>query len=500
MLALGASSPASAQIVYIDDPLTASPTGGVGAGVRAGSAGGSFGPGGWTTTGDTDTVWWVIPATLPRGRFEVSATGLAIESSLRGQEHDLFGIYGPTDRAEPVNYNPWYRNNEFKILVRIFGDLNRCDGCQAVGASKLELALCPALDPRGYVETMCPASCVAAGYDFWQAYLGPRGRGEMLPWDAATEYRFVITWEPGVMTYTRGGPEGSSSLTFPGTYAPRELVVRIGPPSSERGPDTAMPRGVTYRNVRVEGEPGAATPSCDSTFVPPDAGMPPGCGDPPITAVSLDPTDGRGAGAVFRSVYRHCDGASSFRIAQLWVGSAVDVGVPHIGLGYEGGRFFIDDGTESCAPGEAIGLAGTHGTLDCARSMASVVGDDLTIDWALSFNTGTFAGTHGVFFDAKGGAGMPEPRLDWTRMGTFTVDGTPVRDGGPRMDAGGGRRDAGRGGSGGPVESGCACRVAGTPGNAAGGFALAALALLGLARRISRGCSSRQSARRRRGC
>ncbi|MDP3278266.1 MAG: DNRLRE domain-containing protein [Deltaproteobacteria bacterium] len=270
-LVLSPSAALAQPITYVNDRLTAAPTAGAAPRVTAGSRGGTFGPNGWTTTGPTDTIWWSIPATLPRGRFEVSATGLSIAASLTGQEHDLIGIYGQTDRAEPVAYNPWYRNNEFKFIVRVFGALNTCSGCQAVGSSKLELALCPALSPLGYTETTCPASCVAAGYDFWQAYLGPRGRGEPLSWDAATTYRFVITWEPGRATYSRGGPEGTESLTFPGEYAPRELRVRIGPPSSERGPDVAMPRNVTFSNAIVQGEPGAATPSCN---VPVDSGIP----------------------------------------------------------------------------------------------------------------------------------------------------------------------------------------------------------------------------------
>jgi MYXO-CTERM domain-containing protein len=479
------ASLAAAQVTYIDDPLTASPTGGAVAGVTAGSSGGSFGPEGWTTTGDTDTVWWVIPATIPRGRLEVSATGLSIATSLRGQEHDLFGIYGPVLREEPVPYNPWFRNNEFKILVRIFGDLNRCDGCQAVGASKLELALCPALTAEGYTETACPAACVAAGYDFWQAYLGPAGRGEELPWDAATEYRFVITWEPGLMTYSRGGPEGSSSLTYPGTYAPSELRVRIGPPSSERGPDTAMPRGVTFRNVRFVGETGAATPSCDLPVTMPDAGVTAACVDPMITATSLSPVDGRGASQVFHAVYDHCAGAAAFRIAQLWVGASVEPAVPHVAASFEAGRFFLEGTDASCAPGEATVLTGTNGTLDCARSTATPAGEELTVDWALSFDVATLAGAQGVFFDAKGTA-VPEPRLGWTRMGTFTVEAASMMDAGREtMDAGGDAGAARRP----SVMGGCGCS-AGAPSRGLPWVAVVGLAVLfrrRRAQRISRG-------------
>ncbi len=273
-----------AQVTYVRDPLTSAPTAGAAPGVVAGARGGSFGTAGWTTTGDQDTIWFSIPAAIPRGRVEFNAVGLGIMTSLRGQEHDILAIYGATDRAEPVMYNPWYRNNQFKVLVRIFGAMNSCSGCQAVGASKLELAFCPA-GGVGYNEGACPGSCVAAGYDFWQAYLG-RGRDDGVAWDPAVNYRFVVGWEPGRMSYTRG-VEGTSTLTFPGTYAPAALRVRIGSPSSERGPDTAMPRGVTFSNLLVVGEPGAATPSCTGTPMV-DAGPPPPDVDPPPMGTVID--------------------------------------------------------------------------------------------------------------------------------------------------------------------------------------------------------------------
>ena len=36
-------------------------------------------------------------------------------------------------------------------------------------------------------------------------------------------------------------------------------------------------------------------------------------------------------------------------------------------------------------------------------------------------DTATFAGTHGLWVDAKGGTGDPEPRLGWTELGSYTV-------------------------------------------------------------------------------
>ncbi len=502
---------AFAQTTYVSDPLSSPPSGGAAPGVTAGTRGGSFGAGGWTTTGATDTVWWVIPATIPRGRFEVTATGLSTATSLVGQEHDLVAIYGPTDRAEPISYIPWYRNNEFKVFVRVFGALNTCAGCQAVGSSKLELALCPALSPLGYVETMCPAACVAAGFSFWQAYLGPRGRGEPLPWDAATPYRFVITWEPGRMTYTRGGPEGASSLTFPGTYAPRELHVRIGPPSSERGPDTAMPRGVTFSNVLVQGDPGAGTPSCSGTTPPPDASAP----------ADATPADTGSATSVIESpviedvtvtmlapttVYPDVRDLAVEVESEVYLKFRVD-SVPGRVVRAE---ILLRSAASPSAEGSgasafrAAGTGWSETTLTWSarpgrtgERLARVTGVQSDMDYVLDVTpaitgAGTYAfalvtepgDTNGVHFDSKEVTPARGPRL------RLTVDTTP-----PPVDAGtadaaadagmdvtmpprdgsvdGGRADSGRGS---PVEGGCSCRSAGP---ARGSSAIVMLAIAG---------------------
>jgi hypothetical protein len=142
---------------------------------------------------------------------------------------------------------------------------------------------------------------------------------------------------------------------------------------------------------------------------------------------------------VFRATYRHCLGASAFRIVQIFVGERVAASVPAVHVGFEGGRFGLD--ADSCAAGEARVLRGPYGSLDCAGSRGIAQGNDLVVEWALAFDPSTFAGERRVFFDAKGGPGDPEPRLGWTEMGRFTVVSTP--DAGP-PDAGvASRSDAG---------------------------------------------------------
>jgi hypothetical protein len=68
-------------------------------------------------------------------------------------------------------------------------------------------------------------------------------------------------------------------------------------------------------------------------------------------------------------------------------------------------------------------------------SSVMLAGDEATVRWAIEFDATAFAGSHGVFFDAKGGTGDPEPRLEWTQMGTFDVQPGAAESGGDTTTA-----------------------------------------------------------------
>jgi len=182
-------------------------------------------------------------------------------ANLLDEEHDFLVWYGETDAAEPVGYMPWFRNNSFKGQLRIFGK----NGGRPQGASKLELALCPGGSP-GYFDT-CPDACKDSSiYTF--AYMGG-GAPVAIPWDASTSYRIVVQWKPGVIAWSRG-VESEMTATFPGTYAPKALRVRLGSPRHVAGSVNTMPLGIVFKDLKVVGEPGTPTPVCGS--VAPDAG------------------------------------------------------------------------------------------------------------------------------------------------------------------------------------------------------------------------------------
>lgn len=399
---LVSSQATAAETIYVNDPLTAPPKGAIDS-VLVGSKGGTFGPDGWTTTGDDDAIWFVIPATLPNARVEVNVKGIS-DANLNGEEHDIIVTYGDTDRMEPVEYMPAYRNNNFKTNLRIFGSASPGAGGRPGGSNKLELRLCPSGFP-GYSDS-CPPGCPDV---FEVGYLG--GKPESIPWDPSQNYRMKIWWSPGSIKYTRG-VEPEVSIGYPGTLAPKALRVRIGSPRHGVGSVNRMPRGLTFSNVLIAGEPGVATPVCGGT-VAPDAGS----SDAPAACISADPLQMLDGG-IARATYRHCAGAASLRIAQFWLGDAVDPVVPNISGAYEAGNLVVGD--QSCKPGEAKVLSTAHGSLDCARTVVKSDGDKLTIDWALTPDAKGLGFMPRPFFvDAKGGTATPEPRLGWTKVGTY---------------------------------------------------------------------------------
>jgi hypothetical protein len=254
LVAIACTASNASAATYIDDPLTASSFAG------RGSMGGSFDAAGWTTSGPTDAVWYEIPDALPTGALAIDVSGVSVGGSLSGADHDLLAIYqAPTGKAEPIDYSPWFRNNDFKAFLRIFGSAEPGRG----GAMKLELALCPRGEPW-YHDDACPASCDKGGL----AYAG--GSPTDIGWDATKTYRLGIAWGSGNATISRDGVV-LATLPYAGTYAPKPVRVRIGSPRHGISDVAFMPKGLTFKNLLVTGEPGTMTPACG--VVETDAGV-----------------------------------------------------------------------------------------------------------------------------------------------------------------------------------------------------------------------------------
>lgn len=142
-----------------------------------------------------------------------------------------------------------------------------------------------------------------------------------------------------------------------------------------------------------------------------------------LWAAGLTPSSGYGCGATFEVGYGHSQGPETFRIVQLWIGAEVAPGFPAIQATLEHGVFQF--AAQHCLPGEDKVLVGPYGSLDCAASSTFDLGDERWVHFAITIHTDTFSGEMGVFLDAKGGEGDPEPRLGWTEMGDFHAVNQP---------------------------------------------------------------------------
>ncbi|MFO0597797.1 MAG: DNRLRE domain-containing protein [Myxococcaceae bacterium] len=258
------SSALSFAVDYVNDPLTASSMAG------RGSRGGSFGPTGWTVSAEDDTFWYEIDEALPTARVEFTITGLSIGpgGSLSGADHDILTVYqAPTGMPEPIAYAPYFRSNDFKAFIRIFG--NQESGRE--GAMKLELAACPRGSPWFHDEA-CPAGCEISGIGY------ANGRATDVGWNAASSYRMAVEWGGGGFRVYRDGAL-IGTVPISGDYAPRPLRIRFGGPRHQGVyPGIAMmPLGITIKDVVVTGTPGTMTPQCGA--MPPTGGgggsMPP---------------------------------------------------------------------------------------------------------------------------------------------------------------------------------------------------------------------------------
>ncbi|MBI5534477.1 MAG: hypothetical protein HY898_17260 [Deltaproteobacteria bacterium] len=451
--------------------------------------GGSVGADGFTTTAATDAIVWVVPS-LASGSVEFTVTGITLDK-IPAIDHEIFSMYDGFGFTEPISYNPKFRNNNFKMLVRIYGQGEPT----RTGMQKLLYSMCP-MGPPGYSDG---APCPCASYFNEEPFGGDTN------WSGAPEV-LRVEWTPTSASYFRNGAK-IHSMDWSSTgilWGPKEQHVMLGSPRNQLGPDVAMPVGVTFSDVHINGTEGTPTGSCiggtggsAGSAGAAGSGGGPGC-SPDLSAVSLTPSNGSGVSSTFTAVYRYAGGADKLSVAQLYVGDQVAAGVPSVNLSIDATAITLDN--QSCAPGEARVLQGTYGSVDCSKTGYSVAGTDATITWGVSFLPTAFAGKHGVFMDAKA-QGDPAPRLCWTKMGDWEVpgggSGGAAGDGGSKGGSDG--SDASPGGASGAGgtsyagwdktegdDGGCGCRAAGSQSGSARPLYAVALALGLLRRRVRR--------------
>jgi hypothetical protein len=207
------------------------------AGTTAGTQyGGSLGPKGWTVTGNADRIIYAVPR-LVSGSVEFTVSGVSL-AQLPLNDHEIFAMYeGGYGIADPIPYNPEFRVNHYKAMLRIYGTSE--PGRE--GQPKLMWGMCPGGAP-GYGE-----SCACASF-----FEEPWG-GEAT-WDGSP-LAWRIEWGAGKTRLLRQGALvheidwSASGLA----YGPADLRISLGTPRPLDVPSAAMPIGAVFSDVKIEG-------------------------------------------------------------------------------------------------------------------------------------------------------------------------------------------------------------------------------------------------------
>jgi hypothetical protein len=256
------AAPERAGAYHLEDSLRG--------GTAAGNpVGGSFGPDGWTVTSRTDRIWFAIPR-LGSGFIEFTMTNLTLDN-LVAEDNEMFAMYeAGYGMTEPITYNPDFRNNHYKALLRIYGT----DEPGRAGAQKLMWGMCPSGAP-GYDGCGCGS--------FFEEPFG----GDM-HWNGSPE-RMRIEWGDGVTRLLRNGVMvhsidwSESGLVF----GPQELHFSLGTSRPDAVGTAALPVGMVFSDLVVDGVEGPLA-TCAGPVIE-DAGVPP---PPPPDAGGSAPDGG----------------------------------------------------------------------------------------------------------------------------------------------------------------------------------------------------------------
>lgn len=257
-------APSSAARAYhMEDSLRGSTTGT--------ALGGSFSADGWTVGSKTDRIWWAIPR-LAAGSIEFTVTAIS-PANLLVNDNEIFSMYeAGYGIEEPIVYGPDFRNNHYKMLVRIYGQAE----ADRVGAIKLMWGMCPSGDPGYWVDETMTCGC---GSFFEEPFAEPPA------WDGSAR-RVRIEWEDGRTRLLIDGAEilsidwSESGLT----YGPSDVHMMLGSARNDAVDASSMPIGAVFSDLVVDGVEGplascpgtdAGVPQIDAAVVDVDAGAEP---------------------------------------------------------------------------------------------------------------------------------------------------------------------------------------------------------------------------------
>lgn len=443
---------ALAATVVLDDPLTAP----IGAGQTV--TGGTFSSAGWTRDSFDSQIIYDLGKPITAGRVVFAMDGVNGVDHGVGGFPDCRAIFAAVDNNGSGNIDdPGNLDVQF-LWAWAMEETDYCNG--GPGGLDRTDRMKLLVHTTGASEPGEPMS-------------------DPLLWDITQFYTYEIGWDENHAWLHR---DGAVVLDIAYPSAPIIMNLRYVFLGTVNRYKSGV-KNATYRNLVVydDGGPAAVDAGADSG----DAGT---C----MSAGPLAPPNGSGTSASLVVPYTHCEGASAFRVVQIWVGDQVAAGTPAVSASYEAGLLHLDGSSDACAPGDKKTLSSANGALDCGATTVSDAGNTRTVSWALSFDATGFAGTHKVFADAKGGTGTPEPRLGWTELGSFDVIAGGSDAGWSDAGASGGAGGAAAAG-GGPSrgstaggDSGCGCRIPRAPGAPGAPLVLVAGIAIGLLRRRAR--------------
>ncbi len=262
------------------------------------------------------------------------------------------------------------------------------------------------MDDDGLADNWDAVVITGAGFGCYYSIADP-------PWTADETHHIEASWGPSGLELDID--DGAFFCSKPGngdSFDPADKFFVVGNRCQHYANQHPI---ASIRNLRLWGtwvEEPTPTPEPE-----------PPCDGELIQANGIEPADAAGEGAVFQARYGHCLGAEAFRVVQLMVADEVAADAPNVHVAWSEGAFWYEE--QSCEMGSPTVLDGAWGSLDCEHSAAFYVGNELVVDFALGFDVATFAGSHGLWFDAKGGPGDEEPRLGWTLVGSYTVEPEP---------------------------------------------------------------------------
>ena len=207
-------------------------------GTMGNPVGGSFGPDGWTVTAPTDRIWYALPR-LRSGSIQFTVTSMS-NANLLVNDNEIFALYeGGYGIAEPINYNPEFRNNHYKAMLRVYG----ADEVGREGQQKLMWGMCPSGAP-GYDGCGCA--------QFFEEPFGGDGT-----WTGAPE-QLRLEWGDGITRLVRNGVEvvaidwSASGLDF----GPSELHFSLGTSRPAAVGTASMPIGAVFSDLVITGTEG----------------------------------------------------------------------------------------------------------------------------------------------------------------------------------------------------------------------------------------------------